>query len=255
MNTKYIRWYAAITENAKGRILDSYTEKHHIIPRCLDGTDDSDNLVDLTAREHFVCHWLLTKIHHTGKQHYQMLNALRGMRRENKNQQRYKTKITARVYATAKEEWSKYQSIKYKGEGNPMYGREVSPEVRAGRSERASGNNNPAKRPGVGKKISDSKTGVKRAPFSEEWKANLSAAKQGKNNSRYGAEVTSETRKKIGDKIRGRKQTQEEKDQRGASLKALGLKREKKLCHHCQKEVAVNGYARWHGDNCKLKGK
>lgn len=39
----------------------NYYEKHHIIPRCLNGTDDNKNLVLLTAREHFICHWLLFK--------------------------------------------------------------------------------------------------------------------------------------------------------------------------------------------------
>lgn len=42
---------------------NSYTERHHIIPRCMGGVDDKSNLVDLTAREHFVAHRLLAKIH------------------------------------------------------------------------------------------------------------------------------------------------------------------------------------------------
>ena len=92
-------------------------------------------------------------------------------------------------------------------------------------------------------------TGKKRESFTDEWKAKMSASKTGENNNRYGVEVTAETRKKIGDKLRGRKQTEEEKLARG--IANLGKKREKKLCPHCSKEVAVNGYARWHGDNCK----
>jgi hypothetical protein len=40
-----------------------YYEKHHIIPRCLNGEDKNENLVLLTAREHFVCHKLLTYIY------------------------------------------------------------------------------------------------------------------------------------------------------------------------------------------------
>jgi len=40
-----------------------YYEKHHIIPKCIKGTDDKDNLVLLTAREHYVCHKLLTHIY------------------------------------------------------------------------------------------------------------------------------------------------------------------------------------------------
>jgi hypothetical protein len=40
-----------------------YYERHHIIPKCLGGSNDKDNLVLLTAREHFICHHLLIKIH------------------------------------------------------------------------------------------------------------------------------------------------------------------------------------------------
>ena len=58
---KYEKWYAAITNRAKTRLLESYTESHHIKPRSLGGDDSLDNLVQLTAREHFICHWLLTK--------------------------------------------------------------------------------------------------------------------------------------------------------------------------------------------------
>ena len=38
---------------------DEYHEKHHIIPKCMDGTDDEDKLIDLYAKEHFIAHKLL----------------------------------------------------------------------------------------------------------------------------------------------------------------------------------------------------
>lgn len=38
-----------------------YVEKHHITPRSLGGNNAPDNLVFLTAREHFLAHWLLYK--------------------------------------------------------------------------------------------------------------------------------------------------------------------------------------------------
>ena len=41
---------------------EEFFEKHHIIPKCLGGGNDEDNLVSLTLREHFLCHWLLTKM-------------------------------------------------------------------------------------------------------------------------------------------------------------------------------------------------
>lgn len=44
-----------------------YYENHHIIPRCLNGGEEKENLVLLIAREHFVCHKLLTYIHPNNK--------------------------------------------------------------------------------------------------------------------------------------------------------------------------------------------
>lgn len=41
----------------------TYYENHHIIPRCIGGNDDKDNLVLLTAKEHFISHLLLVKIY------------------------------------------------------------------------------------------------------------------------------------------------------------------------------------------------
>jgi hypothetical protein len=42
---------------------DTYTENHHVLPKCLGGLNDLSNLVRLTAEEHFVAHQLLVKIH------------------------------------------------------------------------------------------------------------------------------------------------------------------------------------------------
>lgn len=59
----YKRIYDALIDRAKGRIVCCYVETHHIIPRCMGGTDDHENLVDLTPEEHFLAHQLLAKIH------------------------------------------------------------------------------------------------------------------------------------------------------------------------------------------------
>lgn len=60
--TKYQRWYDDIIERARGRTLLERGECHHVIPRCLGGSNKKSNLVKLTYREHFLAHWLLTKI-------------------------------------------------------------------------------------------------------------------------------------------------------------------------------------------------
>ena len=59
----YKRIYDCIVERGRNRELDGYKEKHHIVPRCLGGSNDADNLVELTAKEHFICHKLLIEMH------------------------------------------------------------------------------------------------------------------------------------------------------------------------------------------------
>ena len=38
---------------------DEYCERHHILPKCMGGGNERDNLIDLYAREHFIAHKLL----------------------------------------------------------------------------------------------------------------------------------------------------------------------------------------------------
>lgn len=40
---------------------DEYKERHHIIPKCIGGSNDEDNLIDLYAKEHFIAHKLLAE--------------------------------------------------------------------------------------------------------------------------------------------------------------------------------------------------
>ena len=242
---KYNQWYSNIIERARTRNLDCYIETHHIQPRSLGGTDDLTNIVNLTAREHFVCHWLLVKMT-TGQDHHKMLNALRMMRAVKPGQQRYSTKITARVYEKIKQEYAELQSKQFTGKGNGMYGKRHTQEAKDKISQKNLGKKLTVEQI---KNLKKAITGRKRNTFSDDWRAKLSAAKQGKNNNRYGVTVSEETRKKIGDKIRGRVQTEDEKRRRG--LANIGKTKPKKLCEHCNQLVAVNGYARWHGEKCK----
>lgn len=61
-DNKYTRWYYRIIDRAIARQSVGYSERHHIIPKSLGGSDKKDNLIRLTAREHFVCHMLLVKM-------------------------------------------------------------------------------------------------------------------------------------------------------------------------------------------------
>lgn len=114
IENKYTKLYYKITSNAKQRITEGYTELHHIIPQSMGGSNDKENLVELTAREHFICHWLLIKMTE-GEDRSKMLYALNGMKAENRYQQRYHTKITARVYEKYRIEHAENHSKRMKG--------------------------------------------------------------------------------------------------------------------------------------------
>jgi len=60
----YVKIYDALISKARDRIPPlSYSERHHIIPRCMGGDSTSGNIVELSFREHYVAHLLLYKIH------------------------------------------------------------------------------------------------------------------------------------------------------------------------------------------------
>lgn len=61
----YNKIYQSLITRAKTRTqeIDTYYEEHHIIPRCIGGTDSSINLVKLTAEEHLLAHLLLVKLY------------------------------------------------------------------------------------------------------------------------------------------------------------------------------------------------
>jgi hypothetical protein len=129
-DSKYTRWYNQLVEQARVRALtnDNNTETHHVVPKSLGGSNVRDNLVVLTAREHFVCHWLLTKMVVETKQKYQMWNAFSCMLyRELPGKQRYK--VSSRIFESIKTAGSKIKSEKFSGENNPMFGKrgELSP--------------------------------------------------------------------------------------------------------------------------------
>ena len=94
----YQRQYDLLINKAKARgNVDGYKERHHILPKALGGSNELSNLVELTAREHFIAHLLLAKIY--GKS---MWAAIHMMTRFSDTQGRA-YKITARTYHTIRQ--------------------------------------------------------------------------------------------------------------------------------------------------------
>lgn len=94
---KYTNYYYNIINNATQNT-DVYGEEHHIIPKSLGGSNKRENLVRLTAREHFICHWLLIYMVDS-KLKYKMQFAFFKMFSESDNQKRY---APSRHYEKAK---------------------------------------------------------------------------------------------------------------------------------------------------------
>ncbi len=107
----YSKVYFSTIEKAKQRGWKKARgrERHHIIPQSLGGSNDKSNLVYLSCREHFLCHWLLVRMTE-GENYHKMRYALMGMRAENEHHVRYKTRFTARVYEKYRIEHSEYHS-------------------------------------------------------------------------------------------------------------------------------------------------
>ncbi len=198
IENKYTKLYYKITSNAKQRITDGYTELHHIIPQSMGGSNDKENLVELTAREHFICHWLLIKMTE-GEDRSKMLYALNGMKAENRYQQRYHTKITARVYEKHRIEHAENHSKRMKGRIAWNKGVPQTDEHREKNRQAA----------------------LQRAPKSEKTKEKWRQA-------RLGYKHSEETKKKQSDNLKGKlKGPQSDEHRLAISLGGKGIKKVK----------------------------
>lgn len=94
----YQKIYNQIIDRAKQRKLEGYKEKHHIVPKCIGGSNKKENLVELTAREHFLCHWILTRIYPESSK---LAYAFWFMSHQKTQHQERTYKITSRMYEEA----------------------------------------------------------------------------------------------------------------------------------------------------------
>lgn len=111
--------------NTRGRFAcgDEYHERHHIIPKCMGGTNDEENLVDLFAREHFLAHKLLAQENPNNNSLVYAWGCMAWVK--NANQDRYE--LTPEEYEDARIAFAKAISNNSKErfsnpENNPMYG-------------------------------------------------------------------------------------------------------------------------------------
>lgn len=116
----YERLYEKIINQRKNNLPEGYSEQHHILPKCLGGNDSSDNIVRLTAREHFICHFLLAKMYQKDTvEWYKMNHAFMMMKCSSVIQNRY---FNSRLYESLKENFSLAMSASQQGKNNSQYG-------------------------------------------------------------------------------------------------------------------------------------
>lgn len=116
----YKKYYYLIIDKRKmSGTPTGYYERHHIIPRCLGGSDEQDNIVNLTAKEHFICHLLLAKMYQP-KTHewYKMNHALMMMFSASDNQ----TRFTSNMFARYRANFSEVMRFSQSAEKNSQYG-------------------------------------------------------------------------------------------------------------------------------------
>lgn len=240
LNNKYKKWYDLIVKRAGNRLLEGYYEIHHILPKSLGGNDLNNNLVKLTAREHFICHLLLTKMVE-GNNKYKMIKAAKIMSvGHSTGQQRYK--VTNRIYSLLKENVEVPMEVKLKMR-----------ESQRNRFKNSSGTF-------LGKKHSeDTRKKMSLAaskPKSDKWKASASKNRIGRTAPNKGISHTEDVKQKIrlamlGEKnpFFGKRHTEEQRQKKREEKLAAP----KKICYYCNKEIDPMNYARWHGDKCKSK--
>lgn len=108
MNYKKI--YNKLIDIAKNRYLNCYYEKHHIIPKCMGGSDEDGNIVKLTPEEHYIAHQLLIRIFPEEEKLIYAAIAMRPARPNNK------------LYGWIRRRYSKIVSKRQSGENNNQFG-------------------------------------------------------------------------------------------------------------------------------------
>lgn len=265
-----------------------YYEKHHILPKCLGGLDNKNNLILLTAKEHFLIHKILNILHPDSRGLFYGYRTMSLLKKQNRDY-----KIGAREYERIKIIFNFYNSgenhpnSKKKGINHPSFGKKLSSETKQKISQARKGKYKGENSPWWGvkkseehiKKLSESRKGRKASEetklkmrkshqnVSIEVREKISKANKGKPSklkgkklsedhilkivaSLIGKKHTDETKKKRSDSLLGKRKSKEHKD----NLIKSWINREYLICPYCNLKSRNRGNMnRYHFDNCKFK--
>jgi hypothetical protein len=226
----YQKIYNQIIERARSQKRKKgkgeYFESHHIIPKSLGGEGNvkqwrtHPNIILLTAREHFVCHWLLHLIYPDNTKLSMSLWIMCNLK--NDEQKRYTPSSRIIEYAKLKMVESKKGKVGY------WKGKHLSDETKL--------------------KISKTKMGV--PIHSEENKRKAGLRSKG-NKNMLNKKHSDETKKLISETNKNRYKLNPNLIVNQSNL-MKNRKQSKVECPYCHK-LGGNTMYRWHFENCKFK--
>lgn len=200
MNYKKIHDSIILIARSRG-IISGYTEAHHVIPKSMGGGNGKDNLVHLSAKEHYIVHWLLFKIHRNKSMAFAWYRMTHG-------------KDSVFRYKSSSFEYAR--RAKANATSELFSGKKLSAELKAKLSAAKLGKTykdlGREKSPLAGRKCSVEHVEKMRASnvgrkHSDATKAILSEKRKGALNPIFGKKTSDETKRKISDALKLVRQT------------------------------------------------
>ena len=203
-----------LIHKAKARVLEGYKELHHIVPKCMGGGNEDSNLVYLTAREHFIIHLLLVKMHPSNLKLVRAAFMMATIKSTHQYTRNYT--VSSRLY-----EWLRIEKSSLMKGSTPW---------------------NKGKRGMMPTPWNKGKRGEYGWKLSDESKHNQSLAKRG-------VKLSNSHRLALSVAHMGQLRTLESKAKQSATIKNSIPK----ICPHCSYSQRGNGIYRYHFSNCKQK--
>jgi hypothetical protein len=224
----YKNHYDKLIEKAKSRTLSEsvYSERHHIIPKCLGGNNSKTNIVRLLPKEHYIAHLLLFNLYPNNQS---LAYSFWMMSNGNK-----KDKRTYRVSGKVYEEIRNKISLIMK-ERPPFFAGKTHTEESKQKNREAH----------IGK------------PGTWIGKTHSEESKQKMSNKRKGIIISDDIRLNMSKGMIGKSKSKTHKEnisksKMGEQNPMFGKKANRVICPHCNTDVAVNIAKRFHFEKCKL---
>lgn len=208
VHNKYLKYYFNLIEKRRQNpVTDGIIESHHIIPKSMGGSNKKENLINLSAREHYIAHKLLVKIT-SDESKSKMIHALWGMCNRCINDPNY-SYLSSKRYESARQLFVTIAGSHLRGKTyEEIHGKQKAEELKLSRA----------------KSVSDNRKG-------KSWEEI------------FGPEKAIWMRSKVSAGAEKRKGRSLSKDVKlKISLSSSGKKYEKKLCVICNKMIGSNNF-------------